>query len=68
MEKSGTSLKGSQLITFCLSLAAAFVAAVQAFYNPVRRWQQVRDATAYRFSSTNYHSDGIGLVQLTTTP
>ena len=46
LEKSGTELKGSQLITFCLSLAAAFVAAVQAFYNPVRRWQQVRDATA----------------------
>ena len=46
VEKSGTELKGSQLITFCLSLAAAFVAAVQAFYNPVRRWQQVRDATA----------------------
>ena len=43
---SGTTLKKSQLITFCLSLVSAFVAAVQAFYNPVRRWQQVRDATA----------------------
>jgi hypothetical protein len=40
------TLQGSQLITFCLSLVATFVSAVQAFYNPVRRWQQVRDFTA----------------------
>ena len=46
MPASGTQLRGAQLITFCLSLGAAFVAAVNAFYNPVKKWQQVRDATA----------------------
>ena len=44
--ESGAQLKGSQLVTFCISLVATFVSAVQAFYNPVRRWQQVRDATS----------------------
>ncbi len=42
--ETGSSLKGAQFLTFCFSLVSAFVAAVQAFYNPVRRWQQVRDA------------------------
>ena len=42
---SGTTMMGSQLVTFCLSLLMALVAALQAFYNPVRRWQQVRSAT-----------------------
>lgn len=41
---TGTELKGAQFLTFLLSLVSSFMAAVQAFYNPVRRWQQVRDA------------------------
>lgn len=42
---SGTQLQGAQLIIFCLSTAATFVAAVNAFYNPVKKWHQVRDGT-----------------------
>lgn len=44
-------LKMSQFLTFCLSLTASFMAALQAFYNPTRRWQQVRDAVSTMQSS-----------------
>ena len=49
--ETGSSLKGAQFLTFCFSLVSAFVAAIQAFYNPVRRWHQVRDAAETMQSS-----------------
>jgi len=38
--------KLSELLTFSLSVATSFAAAIMAFTNPVTRWQQIRDAVA----------------------
>jgi hypothetical protein len=66
--EGGTALPGAQFITFALSLVSSFVAAVQAFYNPVRRWHQVRDASEsmlsaiwqYRTRTAQYKQDATG--------
>lgn len=65
---TGTELKGAQFLTFILSLVSSFMAAVQAFYNPVRRWQQVRDAAEsmqsaiwmYRTRTSQFKQDAKG--------
>ena len=65
---TGTELKGAQFLTFILSLVSSFMAAVQAFYNPVRRWQQVRDAAEsmqsaiwmYRTRTSQFKQDATG--------
>jgi hypothetical protein len=39
-----TTMTGSQFIIFIVSTVTAFITAIIAFYSPLRRWQQIRDA------------------------
>ena len=40
----GSAMTGSQFIIFIVSTITAFITAIMAFFSPLRRWQQIRDA------------------------
>ena len=47
----GSTMSASQFIIFIVSTITAFVTAIMAFFNPLRRWQQIRDAESAMLSA-----------------